>query len=68
MDQTFLAAAALTALSTVGYLVGVVAAYPGREASLVGLMVGIALAAVTYGREPSAPDDADATDGGDAPR
>lgn len=68
MDRTFLAAATLTGLSTVGYLVGTVASYPGREASLAGLMVGVALAAVTYGRESSAPEDSDATDGGDTPR
>ncbi|QLG61126.1 hypothetical protein [Halorarum salinum] len=50
MDRTFLAAAALTALSLVGYVVGVVAPYPGREASIVGLLAGLALVAVSYGR------------------
>lgn len=51
MNRTFLAAAALTAVSAAGYAVGTVAPYPGREASLAGLMVGVTLAAVTYGRE-----------------
>ena len=50
MDRTFLAASTLAVLSLVGYVTGVVAPYPGREASLVGLMVGVTLVAVTYGR------------------
>ncbi|QLG28009.1 hypothetical protein HUG10_10790 [Halorarum halophilum] len=48
MDRTFLAAAALTALSLVGYVAGVVAPYPGREACIVGLLAGVTLAAVTF--------------------
>lgn len=48
MDRTYLAAVALTALSIGGYVVGVVAPYPGREASIVGLFVGVTLVAVTY--------------------
>ncbi|ESP89199.1 hypothetical protein [Candidatus Halobonum tyrrellensis] len=50
MNRTFLAGAALTALSAVGYVAGTVAPYPGREASIAGVMVGLTLAAVTYGR------------------
>ena len=50
MDRTFLAGTVLTALSVAGYTVGVVAPYPGREASIAGVMVGVTLTAVTYGR------------------
>ena len=50
MDRTFLVGVALTALSVAGYVVGVVAPYPGREASIAGVMVGVTLTAVTYGR------------------
>lgn len=51
MDWTFLGAVALTTLSLVGYVVGTVAPYPGREASIAGLFAGVTLLAVTYGRE-----------------
>ncbi|MFC7070017.1 hypothetical protein [Halobaculum lipolyticum] len=51
MDRTFLASVALTALSFGGYVAGIAAPYPGREASLVGLMVGVTLTAVSYGRD-----------------
>jgi hypothetical protein len=37
---------ALAGLSTVGYVVGATAPYPGRSLSLTGLMVGLTLAAV----------------------
>lgn len=40
------AGVALAALSTVGYVVGVAAPYPGRSLSLTGLMIGLTLAAV----------------------
>lgn len=53
MDWTFLAAVALTVLSVVGYVLGTVAPYPGREATIVGLCVGVTLAAVTAGRRRS---------------
>jgi hypothetical protein len=36
----------LSALSLAGYLVGTVAAYPGRAFSITGLMVGVTLYAV----------------------
>jgi hypothetical protein len=49
MDRTFAVAAALTASSVLGYLVGVVAAYPGRAFALTGAMVGVTLLAVTAG-------------------
>lgn len=54
MDRTFLAAVALTVLSLVGYVAGVVAPYPGREASIIGILAGVTLAAVTYSRGESA--------------
>ncbi|WP_435124002.1 hypothetical protein [Halobaculum sp. D14] len=54
MNRAFAASAALTAASLVGYAAGVVAPYPGREASLVGLMAGVTLAAVTYHRPAAA--------------
>ncbi len=37
----------LTALSVVGYVIGVEAPYPGRAVSMTGLMVGIALVAMS---------------------
>lgn len=54
MNGSFLAATALTVLSLVGYVVGTVEPYPGREASLVGFSVGVTLATVTYGRSRAA--------------
>lgn len=54
MDRAFLAAATLTLLSLTGYAAGIVAPYPGREASIAGVMVGVTLAAVAYGRTASA--------------
>ncbi|WP_313693456.1 hypothetical protein [Halorarum halobium] len=51
MNRTFLASLGLTGLSLVGYVAGTVASYPGREASIAGLLAGVTLAAVTYGRE-----------------
>ena len=50
MDRAFLVAATLTLLSVIGYAAGIVTPYPGREASIAGVMVGVTLAAVTYGR------------------
>ncbi|WP_435063364.1 hypothetical protein [Halobaculum sp. EA56] len=67
MDRTFLASAALTALSLVGYVAGTASPYPGREASLAGVMVGVTLVAVTYGHgstDGDGPDAAGATVGG----
>ncbi|SHH09536.1 hypothetical protein [Halobaculum gomorrense] len=49
MDRQFLASAAVTVLSLAGYVIGTVEPYPGREASLMGLLVGVTLATVTYG-------------------
>jgi hypothetical protein len=36
----------LTALAVLGYAIGVAAPYPGRAASLVGVMVGVTLYAI----------------------
>jgi len=49
MDRTFAVAAAVTAASVVGYLVGVAAAYPGRAFAITGAMVGVTLLAVAAG-------------------
>lgn len=50
MHRTRAAGAGLVALSLLGYAVGAVAAYPGRSLTLTGLMVGIAVVAMS-GRE-----------------
>ena len=39
----------LAAVSVLGYAIGVAAPYPGRAASIVGLMVGVTLYAIGYG-------------------
>lgn len=39
----------LAAISVLGYAIGVAAPYPGRSASIVGVMVGVTLYAI--GRE-----------------
>lgn len=49
-NAALLAGVALLVLGTVGYAVGVVAAYPGRSFAITGAMVGIALLAVGGGR------------------
>ena len=54
MDSTRLAGLVLTALALVGYVVGVVAPYPGRSISLTGVMVGLTLAAVGGGDDDGA--------------
>jgi hypothetical protein len=46
MDRVVAAGIALTVLGLVGYVVGVVAAYPGRAFSVTGVMVGLTLVAV----------------------
>jgi hypothetical protein len=46
MDRTTLAGLATTLAGLVGYVLGVVAPYPGRGFSLTGLMVGLTLMAV----------------------
>jgi hypothetical protein len=49
MDRTFAVAAVITATSVAGYLVGVLAAYPGRSFAITGVMVGVTLLAVANG-------------------
>jgi hypothetical protein len=39
----------LAAVSVLGYAIGIAAPYPGRSATLVGLMVGVTLYAIGYG-------------------
>ena len=46
MTAALAAGGALTAAGVVGYLVGVVAPYPGRAFSVSGVMVGITLLAI----------------------
>lgn len=48
-SRTVLLGGGLTTLSLLGYVVGVVAPYPGRAFSLTGLMVGVTLLAVGTG-------------------
>jgi hypothetical protein len=42
----------LTVASLTGYVVGTVAAYPGRSFTITGLTVGLALLAIGRGRQP----------------
>jgi len=49
MDRTQTAGVALTAVGVVGYVAGVVAAYPGRAFALTAAMVGLALLALGEG-------------------
>jgi hypothetical protein len=46
MDRTTAAGIAITLAGFVGYVLGVLAPYPGRGLSLTGLMVGLTLVAV----------------------
>lgn len=46
MDRVRTVGVALTALAVAGYVVGVLAPYPGRAATLTGVMVGLTLWAV----------------------
>jgi hypothetical protein len=46
MDRVVAAGAILTIAGLVGYLIGVLAPYPGRGFSLSGIMVGLTLLAV----------------------
>jgi hypothetical protein len=46
MNRTTAAGAALTVAGVAGYVVGVLAPYPGRAFSITGVMVGITLFAV----------------------
>ncbi len=46
MNTALAAGLALTLAGLVGYLVGVVAPYPGRAFSVTGVMVGITLLAI----------------------
>ena len=39
----------LTALSVLGYAIGVTAPHPGRAASIVGVMIGVTLYAIGDG-------------------
>jgi hypothetical protein len=49
MKRTFVVGAATTLAGLGGYAIGVGSPYPGRELSLVGIMVGITVAAVGLG-------------------
>ncbi|MBV0901980.1 hypothetical protein [Haloarcula salina] len=52
MNRVFAAGAALTLAGIAGYLLGVVAAYPGRSLSVAAVMVGLTVAAVGYSSPP----------------
>lgn len=43
MQHVALAGAVCTALSVVGYAVGIVEPYPGRAVTVAGVMVGVSL-------------------------
>lgn len=49
MNVAFAAGSALTVAGLAGYVVGVVAPYPGRAFSVSGVMVGITLLAIGWG-------------------
>lgn len=46
MDRVRAAGVAMTALAAAGYVLGVLAPYPGRSATIAGVMVGLTLWAV----------------------
>ena len=46
MNTTRAGGVALTALGVAGYVVGVLASYPGRAFSIVSVMIGITLFAI----------------------
>ncbi|WP_203229094.1 hypothetical protein [Halobellus captivus] len=46
MHRTRAAGLWLSALAIAGYAIGVVAPYPGRSTTIVGLMVGVTLYAI----------------------
>ncbi|GAA0251355.1 hypothetical protein ACFFQF_02450 [Haladaptatus pallidirubidus] len=52
MDRTLIAGIVLTVLGLSGYLVGVVAPYPGRAFSITGVMVGITFLAISNATQP----------------
>lgn len=59
MNTVSVAGGALTLAGLAGYLVGVVAPYPGRAFSVTGVMAGITLVAIGASAE--------ASPGGDSP-
>lgn len=52
MNRTLVSGLGLTVLGVVGYVIGLLAPYPGRAFSITGIMVGITLAAVANAAEP----------------
>lgn len=52
MNRTLASGLGLTVLSVVGYVIGLLAPYPGRAFSITGIMVGITLAAIANADEP----------------
>jgi hypothetical protein len=54
MNRTLVSGIGLTVLGVVGYVIGLLAPYPGRAFSITGIMVGITLAAVANAAEPEA--------------
>lgn len=54
MDRVLSAGTALTALGLAGYVVGVLAPYPGRAATITGIMAGVTLAVIGLWGAPEA--------------
>ncbi len=52
MNRTLASGLGLTVLGVVGYVIGLLAPYPGRAFSITGIMVGITLAAIANADEP----------------
>ncbi len=52
MNRSFVAGIVFTVFGLVGYLIGIVAAYPGRAFSITGVMVGITLVAIGNATRP----------------
>lgn len=46
MDQRYAVGLALTGLGVIGYVIGLLATYPGRAFSITAVMVGVTLVAI----------------------
>ncbi|SIQ98402.1 hypothetical protein SAMN05421858_1026 [Haladaptatus litoreus] len=56
MNRSLVAGIAFTVLGLAGYLVGLVAPYPGRAFSITGVMVGITFLAIGNATQPGEPE------------
>jgi len=66
MNTALAVGSALTAAGLAGYVVGVVAPYPGRAFSVTGLMIGVTLLAIGAGADSSDANEQSAGSGGDS--